>query len=194
MAEPGTLVVRTKRHSPDEERVAQLLRDQLAQFDVTAWQFTNQVVVDERAIPHSHPVLTISTRPILRSELGVLAGYLHEQIHWQLSRQRRDVRHARRDLRGPFPKTPTRRGGGDGTRRSTYLHLLVNWLELAGVQTIAGRSAAVEVCAAATAGPVYPWIYRQVASHWAGIEAIIRRHNLLGPLAGSHIHPVLPPD
>ena len=194
MAESATVVVRTKRHSPEEERVAQVLRHQLAQFDVSSWQFTSQVVVDERAIPHSHPVLTISTRPILRTELGVLAGYLHEQIHWQLSRQRRDVRHARRDLRGPFPKAKTRREGGARTRRNTYLHLLVNWLELAGIQAVAGRAAAVEVCTAASAGPVYPWIYQQVASHWAGIDEIIRRHNLLGPLAGRHIHPVHPAE
>jgi len=41
--------------------------------------------VEDSATPHSHPVLTIGTRPIVRTPFGVLTTYLHEQIHWYVA-------------------------------------------------------------------------------------------------------------
>lgn len=34
----------------------------LASYDLRRYTFTYQVIIDEKAIPHSHPVLTLHTR------------------------------------------------------------------------------------------------------------------------------------
>jgi len=34
----------------------------LASYDLSRYTFTYQVIIDEKAIPHSHPVLTLHTR------------------------------------------------------------------------------------------------------------------------------------
>jgi hypothetical protein len=41
------------------------------------------MVIKERAIPHSHPVLTLNTRN-LDSDDQLLSAFLHEQLHWYL--------------------------------------------------------------------------------------------------------------
>lgn len=179
-----TVVVTTKRGAVAEEATAQLLREVLEQHDASPWQFTDRVVIDERAIPHSHPVLTLSTRFLLRTPDGVLASYLHEQIHWQLVAQRRQVRAARRDLKALFPTVPNRAGGGAKTRRSTYLHLLVNWLEVNALTQLAGDDVGESFLDVTVDGPVYGWVYRQVRDRRPELGKIITEHELLGPLTG----------
>lgn len=179
-----TVVVTSKRGTVAEEATAQLLREVLEQHDASPWQFTDRVVIDERAIPHSHPVLTLSTRFPFRSPDGVLASYLHEQIHWQLVAQRRQVRSARRDLKALFSTVPNRAGGGAKTRRSTYLHLLVNWLEVEALTALAGTDARDAFLDATVDGPVYGWVYRQVRDRGPELGQILTGHGLLGPLTG----------
>ena len=67
-------------------------------------------------------------------DLGLLSTYLHEHLHWHETR----FSHARKAqlgeilnrLRQRYPTVPI--GGTDGARDeySTYLHRVVNWLEV----------------------------------------------------------------
>ena len=69
-------------------------RDQLLllldRYELHRWQFTSRVRIEQGAIPHSHPVLTLNTR-YPDDDLLALSTYLHEQLHWfvRLTFQRR---------------------------------------------------------------------------------------------------------
>lgn len=175
--------IRTKHGSAAEESAKDLLQQLLARYDVAAWAFTKRVVIDEESIPHSHPTLTLSPPVILREPAGLLSMYLHEQIHWQLVAHRWKVLRATRALRRAFPAVPTRQDGGAKNKRSTYLHLLVNWLEVESLRRVAGDDAAERLLGATADGPVYGWVYRQVRDRGDEIGAIVRDVGLLGPLA-----------
>lgn len=176
------VAVETKHHSADELATKEMLESLLAAYDVSDWAFTKRVVIDEGSIPHSHPVLTLSPRLIFREPAGLLSMYLHEQIHWQLVGQRRQVRDARKELRRLFPSVPRQRDGGAKSKRSTYLHLLVNWLEVDALRHLAGEDTAQRMLAATADGPVYGWVYGQVRDRQEDLAAVVRTHGLLGPL------------
>jgi hypothetical protein len=53
--------VRTARDSPAERETRQKLLDVLQRYDLRKWTFTRTIVIDEKPIPHSHPVLTLGT-------------------------------------------------------------------------------------------------------------------------------------
>lgn len=177
------VAVETKHGSADEQAAKEMLESLLVSYDVFNWAFTKRVVIDETSIPHSHPILTLSPRVLFREPAGLLSMYLHEQIHWQLVAQRRQVRAARRELRRLFPSVPARRDGGAKSKRSTYLHLLVNWLEVEALRSAAGDDIARRMLAATADGPVYGWVYRQVRDRNADIGAVVKAHGLLGPLS-----------
>ncbi|MEY2468381.1 MAG: hypothetical protein QOF21_1079, partial [Actinomycetota bacterium] len=168
----------TKRATADELRTKQTLEELLARYDLAPFTFTNRVRIDERATPHSHPVLTLSTRFMVRSVDGVVADYLHEQLHRYVSSMRAQSRAANRAWREMFGKVPRRRGGGASTRRSTLLHLTVNWLECEGLCTVLGIERASDVLDAKVDGPVYPWVYRQVRDNHEQLAAVLERTGL----------------
>ena len=66
----------------------------------------------------------------------------------------------------------------DGARNyeATYVHLVVNYLEIAALAEFIGRERAVDL---ARAQKSYRWIYRTVLADWAWLEALFTRHGLL---------------
>lgn len=170
--------VEAKHGSDDEEKTRQLLLGLMSEYDLTRYTFTRRVVVDETATPHSHPVLTMSTRFMVRSRDGALADYLHEQLHWFVSSKRRASRATNRDWRRQFGRVPKQSGGGAKTRRSTLLHLTVNWLENEALSDVIGTERARAVLHAKVDGNVYPWVYRQVREQGDLIGKTLRAHSL----------------
>src|SRR5437016_4838784 len=65
---------------PESETREQLVR-LLKTYDLAKWTFTKSVIIDQESIPHSDPVLTLSTRHLRDDEL-LLSTYIHEQLHW----------------------------------------------------------------------------------------------------------------
>ena len=59
-----------------------MLEQLLEQYDLSPFTFARLARIDAKATPHSHPVLTLSTRFMVRTLDGVIADYLHEQLHW----------------------------------------------------------------------------------------------------------------
>src|SRR5436309_15051543 len=72
--------------SAAEVRTADQLQRLLERFNVEPWLFTRRVMIDERAIPHSHPVLTLHTRHLDRDDV-LLSTFVHEQHHVWLVRK-----------------------------------------------------------------------------------------------------------
>lgn len=172
------VTIETKHGSEAEARTRELLIGLLDEFDLARYTFTTRVRVDERAIPHSHPVLTMSTRFMVRTRDGALADYLHEQLHWWVASHRRATRQANARWRREFGKVPRAAEGGAKTRRSTLLHLTVNWLERAALVDVIGEERARAVIEAKAGGAIYPWVYRQVLDRDEVIGSELRRVGL----------------
>jgi len=164
-----TVEITAAHGSEDEERTAAFLRQLLERYDASRWEFTDRVIIDDDAIPHSHPVLTLSTRPPGRSLTGLLSMYLHEQLHWYVDEVNDPNAIAAIDAcRAVFPDAPE--------EQSPYLHLLVCWLELASLRLLVDDADADALIGWYLDGPIYPWVYRQCIDRHDEIGAIVAAH------------------
>lgn len=146
--------------SEGEQAAADQLRRLLDAYDVARWTWTERVRIDETAIPHSHPVLTLHTRSV-GAGLDQLATYLHEQFHWWVDERSDAEGAAIAEFRELFPEVPVAANGGGGARDeySTYLHLIVCDLEFQAMAALVGDARAREILASYRH---YRWIYDQV--------------------------------
>jgi hypothetical protein len=160
------------------ERVRERLYRLRGRFDLTPFEYTRRVRIAPTEIPHSHPVLTLGTGP--RSDDALLCTYLHEQMHWYLwclgSPTFDPIGPFYDELKRRYPTPPTGLPEAAKDEYSTYLHLVVNWLEVEAASALLGRERAV---GAALATPVYGWIYRQVVADWERLGALYREHGLV---------------
>ena len=71
------------RGTPREQLAKQTLEQALASHDVGKYTFTRKVVIEQGAINHAFPVLTLN--PYFASSPDeLLSTYIHEQLHWHL--------------------------------------------------------------------------------------------------------------
>lgn len=166
-----------KQGTPNEAQTRDQLQKLLATYDLSPWLYTKSIVIDERAIPFSHPVLTLHTRHLKNDEL-LVSTFVHEQFHWFLAERREATEEAIADLRKLFPSVPA--GGVAGARDeySTYLHLLVCYLEQQGVLRILGELKAKQVMDF-WATDHYTWVYQTVISRSPDIGQILRNRKLI---------------
>ncbi len=156
-------------------------RDQLLRIvsshDVSRWIFTRCVFIDQSAIPHSHPVLTLHTRHLSDDDL-LLSTFLHEQIHWFVWMQSAAAASAMQEFRARYPALPHEPPDGAADHHSTYLHVAVNYLELVAMEDVAGDHRARAVFDFWVTDH-YRAIYRLVLDERAAIAAIVERQRLL---------------
>ncbi len=172
-------VIHTAHNSAAELATKAELETLLKRYDLRPWTFTNEVVIDERAIPHSHPVLTLHTRH-LKQEDELLSTYVHEQLHWFFAAHQAQTEAAERDLMKLYPDVPTGYPEGAQDRESTYLHLLVCLLEQHADEALIGQERTKQVMNF-WAGDHYRWVYRTVLQDGPRIEAILTAHGLDHP-------------
>jgi hypothetical protein len=170
------LEITTAHDSAAENATRTQLIRLLGAYDVSHWIFTTSVLVDETAIPHSHPVLTLHTRHA-RQDLQLLSTFVHEEIHWYLEAKRAETRLAVDDLERLYPSVPAGGREGAGNTASTYLHLVVNYLELQAMKRIVGPVKARAVFDF-WAADHYTWIYRTVLADEARIGDIVAARGL----------------
>lgn len=99
------LTISLKHGNPEEQATRSQLERLLSQFDLTQWIFTTSILIDEDAIPHSHPTLTLHTRHLRDDDL-LLSTFVHEQAHWFFDQHRSDAAKAVSELRGLYPSIP----------------------------------------------------------------------------------------
>ena len=155
------MAIRAARGLPREEATQDELRALLASYDLSRWAFTGEVVIEQGVVPHSHPVLTLNTRS---SGDGLLAAYLHEQLHWLLVARWEDPRlaSALRQIESRYPSPPSREDGGAADTESTLLHLLLCALEADALTALIGPERARVVAASRIEAGIYPWVYQTV--------------------------------
>ena len=127
----------------------------------------------------SHPMLTLGNR-FAENEDTLLSTYLHEQMHWYLwhlgTPERDPVAPFFDELVRRYPEAPTELPDGARNYESTYLHLVINWLEVAATAEFIGRHRAVAV---AEVQRTYRWIYRTVLRDWDLLQELYERHGLV---------------
>jgi len=153
------------------------LRRLLAKYNLDALVFTKKIRIASHVIPHSHPVLTLNTRHIDDDEQQ-LATFIHEQMHWYLSRHEKGTAAAIADLRKVYPIVPEKGPRGARNEHSTYLHLIINLLEFDGLANYLGRDRARAVIGRRD---YYIWIYDTVLRDETNIRAVMTGHGLVLP-------------
>ena len=153
------------------ERVREMLLALRRQFDLAQFEYCKQICIAPTEIPHSHPRITLNTW--VRDDLALASTYLHEQMHWYATwfshvhpdRWQRIFQ----ELRRRYQNVPV--GGEDGARDefSTYLHLLVNWLEVEATSRLFDRERIVRHVLAL---PFYRWAYRTAIDDWQPLGAL----------------------
>jgi hypothetical protein len=150
-------------------------RDQLerllTKYDLSDWLWTRKVIVEQGAIPHSHPVLTLNTRHSGDDSL-LLSTFVHEEYHWYETAHPRETSAAIAELKTKFPGLPV--GGLDGAadEESSYLHVIVCYAEWQKMKSLVGAEPARQIMLF-WAGDHYRAIYRLVLDNEAAIADIV---------------------
>lgn len=158
-----------------EYETKELLIAFLKRYDLTPYLFTRIIIINSRVLSHSHPVLTINTKHNDEPD-RLLSVFLHEQIHWFAFERRRYTFPAIIAFKKLYPKIPVGHPEGGRTEYSSYLHLIINYLELQALKRYLGKKRAYSII---ETHDHYKWIYRIVVKDEKKIENILRKYNLL---------------
>ena len=157
-----------------EQRTKSRLEQVIASYDLKAYTFTRKVVIEERAVNHAFPVLTLNAR-FADSSDELLSSYIHEQLHWHLRDRGSDQQAAVADLRRMYPNAPVGLPEGAESLFSTYGHLVDCYLEIQADRRLIGPERTTAVIA--DKGH-YIWIYKTVLDDEPKIAAVVARHHL----------------
>jgi len=173
MATPA-VTVDLARGTDREQKTKATLERVLADYDLKKFTFTKHVVIEERAVNHAFPVLTLNAR-FASSPDELLSSFVHEQLHWHLRDRGRDQQDAVAELRRLYPNAPVGLPEGADSEVSTYGHLVDCYLEIQADRDLIGpeRTAAV----IADKGH-YTWIYATVLRDEKRISDVVDRHHL----------------
>jgi hypothetical protein len=161
------------------EKIIECIKRLREIYDVRRFEYTNHLRVAPTEVPHSHPILTLNTE--LYNPEEILCEYLHEQMHWYETRLRcaSEGSPLIAELKQRYPQVPIGFPEGANDEYSTYLHLLVNWLEIDAASLFISRERAEEI---ARKKRYYQWIYRMVLSDWCNLEDLFRAYDIV-PIA-----------
>jgi hypothetical protein len=175
-AETPKLRIVLKHDSPLEQRTRDQLERIAAQYDLTKFTVTRDIAIEQGAVAHSKPVLTLNGR-FLDSDDLALSQYVHEQGHWVLGRHRDQMRELLRDLMTAFPGIPSEPPQGSGGTADSYYHLAVIMLEWQALDELIGteRARAAEVFKRTDH---YMALYALVLDHRVHVESILNRHHI----------------
>jgi len=173
----STISIETANGTRRELLAEAALKKLLAEYDVSKWIFTREILIEEGAIPHSRPILTITPRS-LNDDTLFLSSFLHEQIAWFLYPDRNyEVMQAVGELRRLYPEAPvggTEEGAKD--EDSNYRHLISNLLEFSAMVEVVGEELAI---ATMERKDHYTWVYETVLSDAVKIEEIAQKYDLV---------------
>ena len=145
----------------EADRVRDMLQALRRRHDLSRFEYTRVIRVVPGGDTFSHPILTLGNRFADNEDL-LLSTYLHEQMHWYLwhlgTPEKDPVAPFFDELVRRYPEAPTELPDGARNYESTYLHLVINWLEVAATPS---SSAAIApwpwpTCSAPTAGSTAP--------------------------------------
>jgi hypothetical protein len=160
--------------SAREQKTKETLEQVLSAYDLKKYTFTKRIVIEERAINHAFPVLTLNAR-FAASPDELLSSYIHEQLHWHLRDHGSQQQSAIAELRRWYPNAPVGLPKGAESAISTYGHLVDCYLEMLADRELLGpeRTSAV----IANKGH-YTWIYDTVIRDEQRISSMVDLYRL----------------
>lgn len=148
-------------------------------YDLSPFLYTKKVNIQSKVIPHSHPVLTLNTRNA-ENPKKILATFLHEELHWWMDKNSKNTDLAILELKKIYPKAPV---VNPKMKNSTWLHLMVCYLELQALEFYLGKKEARGlVTNTMKKDKIYPWVYYQVLYKDFAIKKIVEKHKLIPPI------------
>ncbi|MEQ8530620.1 MAG: hypothetical protein RIB86_02130 [Imperialibacter sp.] len=171
LAQTPHVEITTKNDSDREKATAGLLREVLSEYDLSQWVFTRQVVIEQMAIPHSHPVLTLNTRSSDKTD--ILDTFVHEQLHWYVEKKPDAEKAAIEEFKKRYKEVPYQNAAGARDEYSTYLHLIVCYLEYRSMAMLIGENEAKQLMWNQTH---YTWIYNKVIEDTAYLSKVLRKN------------------
>lgn len=166
--------IKLAHNSPREMQTEQALRQILASYDLHKYVFTREVIIEERAMNHAFPVLTLNVR-FADSPDELLSSFVHEQLHWYLRDHDFQQKAAIAELREMYPTAPVGLPEGAENAYSTYGHLVDCYLEIQADRELIGPKRTDEVI---KNKPWYTWIYKTILRDEGRISAVVDEHNL----------------
>ena len=166
--------IQTSHHTPRELQEKVELEQLLKKYDVSKYTFTHTVVIEERAMNHAFPTLTLNVH-FLGSDDELLSSFLHEQLHWYLAQHRLAMEDAVRRLKEMYPHAPVGLPEGADTEYSTYGHLIDCYLEIQADRDLIGRERTDRVI---KSKPWYTWIYKTILRDEDRIAALVKEERL----------------
>jgi hypothetical protein len=166
--------IQLAHHTPREMQTAQTLKQILATYDLHKYIFTREVVIEERAMNHAFPTLTLNVR-FADSPDELLSSFVHEQLHWHLRDHDAQQKAAIAELRAMYPNAPVGLPEGADSAYSTYGHLVDCYLEIQADRELIGPKRTEEVI---KNKPWYTWIYKTVLRDEGRIRLLVQEHGL----------------
>ncbi|MCE7993281.1 MAG: hypothetical protein HEP71_14945 [Roseivirga sp.] len=173
MAQSPEITFSTKKGTDREKEVIPKVQEILNKYDLTKWVFTDKIIIEAFAIPHSHPVLTLNTKPQSQDEL--LSTFLHEQIHWYVDENKSSEQKAIAEFKKKYKNVPFGNREGAKDEYSTYLHLIVCYLEFKSMVDLVGEERAEKVMRDTNH---YTWIYETVLKDRKSIGKTLAKNKL----------------
>jgi hypothetical protein len=149
-------------------------------YDLSPFLFTKDIIIKSDIAPEpvSDPNLTLNTKNS-EDPKKILSRLLHGELHWWLLRDKQATSLAMLELKKIYPDAPQTNEYGKDT---TYLHLIVCYLELRALEFYVGVKESKQIISALMKqDKLYPWIYYQVLNKDFAIKKIVKKHKLLPP-------------
>ncbi len=166
----------TAHHRADN--TANELANLRRKFNLKPFEYCQQIRIAPFETPYSHPQITLNTN--YYSSLGLLCMYLHEQMHWYVTWYSHTHEtlwmNLLETLKALYPAAVIPNRPDLESNFSSYLHLIVNWLE---VHTASIYYTSEEVAIHASKLPFYQWEYEQVTQGKEKLQEIYQNHKLL---------------
>ena len=176
-AKTPKLNITLQHNSAGEQKRKEQIERLADQYDLAKYTITRDLMVDERAINHSAPVLTQNLR-FLDNDDRALSAYVHEQAHWLLmERHRGQAREMLPELIRMFPNMSITPPQGDGNEGTSYIHLVVLMLEWQALEDLIGADRARAVMEFKRQDH-YKALYATVMDHRPQMETFLKRYDV----------------
>ncbi len=164
------MVITTHANTSSEIEVKGRLESLLKKYDLEKYLYTKEVKIQDNSIPHSHPILVLNTD--YASDVHLLSTFLHEQMHWYTLSKEYDNKKLGEAIFTKYPKVPGPLPEGAGDERSTYLHILVCYLEYHTLEQVVGPEKA-RAHMEYMGTQYYKWVFQTVVKDYGYLKELV---------------------